>query len=752
MTKRMRPLTALVLALCMFVSMTPAHAADSVPFGLYYQADAADGNTRISAQSTDGGQYLFLPSSADLAHLTLWFDGGAIRMSAGEKSVTVSSGKEFDLTELFPVEPEDGKYAVAITRSGTAQTLLTIMQSGGIGSMYITSPDEAHGRDWVELSKENKAEGGGVTLLRTDGTSVYSGTLKNIKGRGNSSWSYAKKPYQIKLTEKVDLLETGDKDEKAKTWVLLANYIDETLIRNSVTYGLAAELGLEYSTHFKPVDLYYDGEYRGTYLLCEKTEIATGRVDVGDLEGEIEDANPDVDDFDALETKKADNSYGNTYQYVAGLTMPADISGGYLLEMDYEDRAKSEKSWFSTTGGSYIVCKSPEYLSAGAVEYISGFWQEFEDAVLNGGVNPNTGRDYREYVDLTSLAKCYLLLELSQDGDAFLSSTYFYKPAGEELLYAGPLWDFDSAYGRYGNDTGSLNDPGHLWAALNTELTRKLVEIPSFQKEVQRIYEEELNGLVTDIAASADADVQGEVLRSVPGYGRECAVSQRMNAVLWPSASYEESLEALRVFLAQRNEWLYQEVMSWDGEVDLSRNFSDVPETAWYVDAVSYVVRNGLFNGTSPTQFSPEIIMTRGMAVTVLYRLAGEPKTAESSRFQDVAASAWYGDAVAWADENGIAMGDDNGCFHPNEIVTRQEMVTFLYRWAQLEGMAAVTDVPDRYTDCDQLADWAVEAFGWAIEQEIIYGTSDTTLSPNGALHRCDGAAIFQRVAQSLEQ
>lgn len=738
---------ALVLALilCLPAMAAPARAAESeVLETLCYRADAqAAETTAIGVQSVRGRSYLFLPSGADLRALTLWFEGDGLRFEANGKSVTAVSGEPFDLAALFPAEPEDGKYTVAVQR-GEDRAELTVMCSAGVRALFLTSAKESEDRAWVEEDKENKAKNGGVVLLRADGTQVYSGTLKNIKGRGNSTWNYDKKPYQIKLSEKVDLLETGDKSERASTWVLLANYVDETHLRNVLAYGLAAEMGMPYSPHCEPVDLYYDGEYRGTYLLSEKTEIASGRVEVNNLEGDIEDANPDVEDMDDLETKLGVNSLGNMFQYVDGLNMPEDISGGYLLEMDFDNRARAEKSWFKSSGLNYLVSKSPEYLSADAMEYISNLWQEFEDAVYHGGVNPETGKDYRELVDLTSLARQYLLMELSQNGDAFQSSAFFYKPQGEEKFYAGPVWDYDSAFGRFGFLTTDYNAVEGLWAGSMTVFGRKLIQIPSFMEEVRRVYREELRPLV-ETALSGDTQARSGSLRSLVSYRDEWAASLRLDRALWPECTtkpYEEAVEELRSFLAGRDAWLYGELMDWDEQIDY---FRDVPEEAWYADAVREMASLGLFS-TTKSSFEPFKVVDRVSAAALFHGLAGREHYTVNAHMTDVPDWVVYADAVNWSLETGVIDGVPGTRFNRYHVLTRQEAVTMLYRFAKLNGLAdGAEEIPDRFEDKNKVADWAEEAMGWAIATGMIDGVTDTTLVPRRQINRAEMACLLQR-------
>ena len=742
----MKVLRSAVCALLLVMLLAPcAMAAPSPVAGLTCAADGL-GNV-ISLQKAGGENFLFLPSVADLTALTFYFEGGPAALTAGDREIAVASGQPFDLTALYSGEPGDGVYAF-IFHAGSVQTPVKLMASKNTGAMYITSADPVNkGRSYVERVKGNKASGR-MTFVGADGGLIYSGELSQIKGRGNSTWTnFPKKPYQIKLGKKTDLLETGDPDEAAKTWVLLANYYDKSFILNSLTFDLADALGLPYSPHSRPVDLYYDGEYRGTYLLCEKTEINGGRVDIHDLEADFEDANPEVEDFDELPTAKGVNAWGNEYQYVTGLSDPDDISGGYLLEIDYSSRAGTEKSWFTTSRDYYIVSKSPEYLSESAMEYISGFYQEFEDAVWNGGVNPDTGKSYTDYVDLESLARCYLILELSQDGDAFYSSTFFYKPAGEDKLYAGPVWDFDTAYGGC-----YLNYDVTTIVAGATQIGRKLLDIPSFSQAVEELYENELNALVTEVVLSADPEARSGRLRSIPGYIAEAAASQRMNNVLWSVGGPEvlaDAADNLREFIDRRNQYLYDldfthlpKALLW---------YLDVPESMWYYSAVKYVTEKGLFSGITDNIFMPDETMTRAMVALVLYRQAGSPKVEEQPSFSDVPQNEWYSKAVAWAADTGIAEGYSDGLFYPHREITRQELVVMLYRYAEYAGAdLTAPELSDQYLDRGSVSDWAVDAFAWAVDRGIIDGTSTNELSPRENALRYMAAAIFQRYDEAL--
>jgi hypothetical protein len=185
------------------------------------------------------------------------------------------------------------------------------------------------------------------------------------------------------------------------------------------------------------------------------------------------------------------------------------------------------------------------------------------------------------------------------------------------------------------------------------------------------------------------------------------------------------------------------------GDIDaLLAVYTDITKGVWYYNDVAYVVENELFEGTSLTEFSPDVAMTRGMLVTVLYRLAGEP-AAEAGRFFDVDEGTWYYNSVSWA-EDYIVLGNGDGYFEPNKAVSRQEMATILMRYANLTGSRDTTARAElsSFADASSIADWATEAISWANAEELINGTSDTTLDPLSGATRAQVAAVLNRFAK----
>lgn len=310
------------------------------------------------------------------------------------------------------------------------------MISANVGSMYLISDDPINeGRPFVDGSPDHSTKAKGTMLyVLPDGTGVYNGELTQIKSRGNTAWgNSAKKSYQIKLDKKTDLLGLGD-DEKEKTRMLLDNANDATLVHNTLAYQLAQMLGLSETPQSAAIDLYYDGEYRGFYLLREKVEINGGRVDIDKLEDAIEEANPGVD-LGELPLSTGSNKYGNTFQYVEGMNSPEDISGGYLVEFDVA-YYRTERCWFMTSVGAFVV-KGPENLSYQQMRYIS----EFVQAAINATVS---GEDASKYLDVDSCTAVWAVNEFSKNIDWSASSAYCYLPSSSDetldhVLYAGPI-------------------------------------------------------------------------------------------------------------------------------------------------------------------------------------------------------------------------------------------------------------------------------------------------------------------------
>ena len=174
--------------------------------------------------------------------------------------------------------------------------------------------------------------------------------------------------------------------------------------------------------------------------------------------------------------------------------------------------------------------------------------------------------------------------------------------------------------------------------------------------------------------------------------------------------------------------------------------FTDVPMDAWYESAVQYSYTHGLMNGTGNDLFSPDLPTTRAMAVTLLYRLDGEPDGGNHS-FTDIPRDAYYSDAVAWAAEAGIVEGVSAELFAPNRPITREQLVTILARYAGYSGQDITAEpLIDAFSDGNMVASYALNAMNWALRSGLIRGTSEDRLSPRGTATRAQVAQIIMRL------
>ena len=174
--------------------------------------------------------------------------------------------------------------------------------------------------------------------------------------------------------------------------------------------------------------------------------------------------------------------------------------------------------------------------------------------------------------------------------------------------------------------------------------------------------------------------------------------------------------------------------------------FTDVNETDWFHDAVQYVYDNGLMDGVGGNRFAPNSETTRAQLVTILYRLEDEPEVSGTSGFTDVEADTWYTDAVAWAAANGIVNGVSETEFAPGKDITREQLATILFRYAEAKGydVSARADL-SAYPDADQILSYATESVAWAVAEGLIQGFEDNTLRPAGNATRAQIATILMR-------
>ena len=454
---------------------------------------------------------------------------------------------------------------------GKQKGSLTVMRgSEGLPAVFVTT--ESGSLKKIESNKANR-EPGRLVLRGPDGGAQYDGALEHVKCRGNSSMTFTKKNYQIKLEKAADLLGMG----KAKKWILTGNYRDKSYLRNQVMLDLASVIGLKYTPEHTAAELYINHEYRGLYLFSEKVEIDKDRVAVANLESATKKLNDKTpDQYKSVGKKKSTKGSFKAYDIPVD---PEDITGGYLVEYEsYPARYKQEASAYTTKKGSILVVKSPEYTSVAQMKYISSLFQSFENAIMaDSGTDPDTGKHYSEIADVESLALKYMIEEISENYDGNSSSQYFYKPSDSvsEKFYAGPAWDYDSTFGSYAakHNAKYVLNPAHLWIAKGdrTSWYPALFRHQDFRDLVAELWEERVKDKVEILLGLREAGTDG--LRSIDQMQKAIRDSVAMDRKRWPrpdvsstvaqtGSSFEANITFLKDFLQKRYDFLNQ---TWEG-------------------------------------------------------------------------------------------------------------------------------------------------------------------------------------------
>lgn len=752
-----------------------------------------DGRT-VTGLSADGSQYLFLPASADLNKLALSVDTQNCTHPTVElqgSKGTEKLGKTVNVTKL--ADADDGLYTLTVLINGKAAGTVCVAQSENLSALYITSDDpSAQGRDFVDASKSNIATAQ-MLLVDKDGKAVYDGALTQLKARGNTTFTVAeKKSYQIKLGKKSDLVACG---EKVKTWTLLAGYNDATFLHDKLFKDLAASLGMPYTAASDWVDLYYDGVYRGTYLVSEKNAVNKTGVDITDMEDAYAGVNAGYGSN--MTTATAENRYGQTYRYTTGLTEPANITGGYLLELNgtklsgTPEPKYDEASGFITGKGSAMNVKSPEWCGKDAMAYISEYYQAFEDAVYaqdaDGnytGYNAETGKYYYEYCDLTSLVQAYLLQSLSGNSDAFYSSFFFYKDV-DGIMYAGPVWDMESTCGSGWNGyIGPDND------FINGRyLVTALLKIPGFRAAVSNYYH--------DTFLAQAQQLVGDDGKVMTGAARLSA-SAAMNYRQWPlirvgnpnqSSHFWPAGTTYADTVADMNDWLTARIAqmsavydhTWDAGVvtkeptcaasgtrvytnDVGETMTEAipakPHTPETIPAVAATcTASGLTEGSKcavcgATLTAQKVIPAAHHYVDGVCTVCGakDPtavpcpggEACPGHKFTDMPSTTnWAHNGIDFVVAHKLFAGTSDTTFEPNTKLTRAMIVEILYC---LEGEPAV-EAENPFTDVSGSA-WYTKAVLWAASNNIVAGIGNGRFDPNGTATREQAATILYEYAR----
>ena len=321
------------------------------------------------------------------------------------------------------------------------------------------------------------------------------------RGLGKQHLDPGKKPYNITLSLPGDLLGMGT----AQNWVLLANYYDATNLKNKIVLDYSQNVGLQYTPQGKFVDLYLNGEYVGLYLLCERNEVHPQRVD---------------------------------------LTAPEN----FLLSTDYSERLQRQGKPYVETDHLSPVFALRIRNSTVTEETMKRIFQSAENAILSeDGVDPVTGKNWQDLIDLDSWARKYLVEEIFANVDGGRVSQFYCWNGGK--IYAGPVWDYDLTMGvslpwdtfHYVPEMFYANRPGEDGAAWFCALYQK----QEFYNRVTELYQEEFQPLLAEF-------IETEITQ----YTAEIAASADMNAIRWAAGDFSAAVENLQEYLSKRMDFL----------------------------------------------------------------------------------------------------------------------------------------------------------------------------------------------------
>ncbi len=460
------------------------------------RADAAPAeNTTLTARFVRVYQVTFLLDNAL---------GGSLE---GTTTQYVSAEESTSVVKAIPVIG----YAFSRWSNGSNEAELSIRTDRDI-VLIAYFEIEALGLPIIEIDTENEApvldKETYVPCVVSIGNTDYAYQLDNegarIKCRGNSTMGFDKKPYKVKFTNKQNLFGFG----KAKTWVLLADYFDGSMMRNRLALSCALLVGSEMSSYTQPVEVFMNGRYIGVYLLCEQTEAGSTRVDI------VEDV----------------SSVGGDDQ-------------AFLVERD--NRAPQEGveglDWFtSATGGTYTV-KSPETDSVGYDKNVTANIAR----IINDAwtiVCTGTWEQIESRIDVDSFAQTCLIHQLFKTYDALAFSWYIYKDAGaDSKIVSGPVWDFDLSAG-FG--TSQLVDPESDWPnGRVNEWYVQLLKHDQFKNKVKSLLEQ----------YNIEAEIESKVQEA-----KSNAASYYRNYARWNNLHLHHDYVP----------WDVAKIETWEGQVD----------------------------------------------------------------------------------------------------------------------------------------------------------------------------------------
>jgi uncharacterized repeat protein (TIGR02543 family) len=444
--------------------------------------------------------------------------------------------------------------------------------------------------------------------------SQYNGDIE-IKARGNQSFYFPKKPYKIKLNKSTDMFGFG----KSKHWVLIANYRDESLLRNTVANDISVKMGLV-GADTTWVDVVVNGEYIGNYQFCEQIRVDENRVDIFDWSEEAENVAKAIYKEAGLTKKERDELeelLETNYSWVStGIVTyksidynikdyydyNTNIDGGYLFELnsyvDYLD-GERENFEFSTEKQMRVIVDRPETgnTNSDMVSYINDYWNDFEKCYYSYDGYNDKNKHYSEYADFDLMIKYWLLQELVGNNDAYARSRWCYKDNNDVICF-GPVWDFDFGFG-----SAAIGSDATGWKFSKNNnvnnLFKEWVDDPYFVIKAQ----EEYWNIRPYVLSIID---EGGLISDYNEYLKE---SGNANDALWHwKRGYEEDRKSVNVFLNERIAWLDEQFATQDSIIESLNSKASSNPYSRSTDNLSISLKNTLSDDSEYTYKSDGIL------------------------------------------------------------------------------------------------------------------------------------------------
>ena len=508
----------------------------------------------VSSWTTAGVTTLCVPGFWDLSAVTLEAEGQE-KIYLGPDRLEIAAGEPADLRGLT-----DRRLTVLDARREPAG-YVTIMQGSEICALFLEVDRE--GLKLVNRNRENRLDTGRIVFCEPDGQVSYDGELTQLKGRGNITFNFSKKPYQFKLKEKASLAGM----EKGKTWILLAHWTDRSLLRNQIVLDMSREVGLRYAVGCAQTDVWINGVYNGLYLLTEKIQAGKNRVNITDLEEETEKVNAEPFDPGELEKKKREGF--NLFRSYPAVLDPEDITGGYIAVIEKNFRMQqNDFPGFRTDRQLNIYIKEPTYPSKAQVEYLGRRVTEMQHALLaKDGICPETGKHYTDYLDTESFALKYLIEDWCKNYDYLAGSQYLYKDSDliDPKIYAGPAWDYDLSFGNM-NDRGVLTTAGYL---NNSKQDNNIYWLLYSHEEFRELVAERWRSVfrpAVGVLLGETPPREGGTLRSFEDYREGISASAAMNFRKWGKnkSTSKESGEYFSTAVPYLEKWIRKHTAAMD--------------------------------------------------------------------------------------------------------------------------------------------------------------------------------------------